>query len=471
VTLALAASVLLTGDGLPTPAWFVCAPPGAAPARGVVQLQPGGQLFLDKYLIGGSRGFRRVVTHPLRRRSPVVSARRARNRQPYVTVVRSGHRFRLWYDAARGRHGTALGVLESDDGIRWRGPLVLRTPRDIVYGASVVDHGVRAAGHGRYLLGYWNDGLRLARSRDGLRWTPVAGGPAVRSASDIVSIARDAAARRYLAFFKTFSTAADQYHGTPAYAPRDRRRLVAMSASRDGRRWSAPKRIFLPDRCEARLTEFYGLGGVTRHGNALVGFLRVLRDDLAATAGRRAAGIGYSVLAWSWDGRRWFRDRRPFLDRNPRPGTFDHAMAWADSAVDSGERTLVYYGAYALGHKIRPDTSRTIGVASIPRGRFVALRAPRAGRLVTTRLSLPHGDLRIDAEGARVDVAILDARRRPLPGFGFADCAVGRGGRVACRGGQPPSGRPLRIAIALRRGDLYGFGVFPGPRTPRTTRQ
>ena len=78
----------------------------------------------------------------------------------------------------------------------------------------------------------------------------------------------------------------------------------------------------------------------------------------------------------------WQRYREPFLDRNPDPGSWDHAMAWMSAAVPVGDEMLLYYGGYARGHKVEPKTERQIGLARMKRDRYVAL-APilRAGHI------------------------------------------------------------------------------------------
>jgi hypothetical protein len=135
------------------------------------------------------------------------------------------------------------------------------------------------------------------------------------------------------------------------YAPGPRagsgiRRLVGLSTSRDFVRWERPRRIFAPDGRDEGLLEFYGMGAMHVRGGLYIGFVRVLRDDLACDPGGPKDGIGYSVLATSRDGLTWRRHRAPFFDRNPERGAWDHAMAWIGAALPVGDEVLLYYGGY-----------------------------------------------------------------------------------------------------------------------------
>ena len=122
----------------------------------------------------------------------------------------------------------------------------------------------------------------------------------------------------------------------------------------------------------------------------MVSLVKVLRDDLNCEPDKTAAelrdtrrpyaGLGYTVLAWSRDGETWKRDTEPFLDRNPQPGTWDRAMAWADDQLIVGDYVYLYYGGYRWGHKAERFTERQIGFAHMPRDRMspLAPAMPRA---------------------------------------------------------------------------------------------
>jgi len=208
------------------------------------------------------------------------------------------------------------------------------------------------------------------------------------------------------------------------------------------------------------------MGGLIARGGLLIGMLRVLRDDLPADPGGDVRGIGYTVLAWSRDGQTWERDREAFLPRNPKPGSWDHAMTWADCQLGVGDETYIYYGGYARGHKVERFTERQIGLARMPVDRYVAREATGGdGQLVTRPVVLEGRGLTVNAavEG-RLQVRIRDLQGKPLVGFDLDDCEPIRGDSVrhAVRwkgGAMPPAGAPVQLEFVMTKGQLFGIGL------------
>ena len=98
----------------------------------------------------------------------------------------------------------------------------------------------------------------------------------------------------------------------------------------------------------------------------------------------------------------WHRYREPFLDRNPEPGSWDHAMTWMSMAVPAGDEVYLYYGGYARGHKIEARTERQIGLARMKKDRYVAMKPTGAAGTLRTRPFVMSGDrLTINASAAR----------------------------------------------------------------------
>jgi hypothetical protein len=175
-------------------------------------------------------------------------------------------------------------------------------------------------------------------------------------------------------------------------------------------------------------------------------------------------GIGYTVLAWSHDGERWTRDREPFLPRNPRPGSWDHAMTWGDDQLVIGDETFIYYGGYARGHKIERFTERQIGLARMPRDRYVAREAgPTEGQLQTRLVTLPAAPMTVNARvPGELRVRVVRPTGEPVRGFDWNDCAPVRGDGVALPvrwtgDVQGVAGKPVRLEFRLREGRLFGF--------------
>lgn len=407
-------------------------------------------LFIDNGEISAQTGLVHQIGQPAKL-GPIVDGASDHNFTPYVSVIQDGGRFRLWYDALLDGQ-RKLGYLESPDGVHFARPgRFLDFPAPASYGAAVVH---TAAG---YMLGWFGTpepgedavygGVRFAVSSDGLAgWRNLQPAPLfpvnqvglAAAAGDVLTFTIFQG--RYFAFVKMHGGG---YHGMTANMPFDGyRRLVGVMQSSDGVTWSPPAQIIAPDARDDGITEFYGMGGIVNRGGLLVGFLRVLRDDVAD-------GVGYTVLVWSRDGVTWQRDRQPFLDRSPMAG-WDHAMAWADAQVVDGGRTLVYYGGYETGHKDDWQTGRRLGVATMIRDRYVARAG--TGSLTTTGVRL-GGRLTVNAAvrgSLRVDVV--------RAGRLVARCTVsGDGADLRPRCGRRLPQGIVRLRFRLRDVSLYGF--------------
>jgi len=235
--------------------------------------------------------------------------------------------------------------------------------------------------------------------------------------------------------------------------------------SKDFVNWSPPRRIFVPDERDRGMAEFYGFRGAVARGSLLIGMLRVLRDDLPCDRDGPRNGIGYTVLARSRDGENWQRDREPFLDRNHTPGTWDHAMAWADSQVLIANHLLVYYGGYAGGHKVERFMERQIGLARLLKDRYVAWEARGIRGALRTRLLLANASgLTVNADvRGELRVRVLNERGQPVRGFDWKDCRAIKGDSVSHLGSRvrPLSalrGRCVRLEFRIWNGRLYAFG-------------
>lgn len=455
--------------------------------RSGLEIGPGPHLLLDEALIAQTEGLTRVVHRPERLDQPVLDSARFGTTQPYLSVIADPApdrpRFRIWYN-----RGPAIWHAESDDGFAWRDPHVA-WDLSRGYCASVIDdrdHGTDR--QRRFKLANWQStrklddsprddgGMYLGASPDGLNWSALPGNPALptwpvgwqrvvrHGVGDTVDLFYDPIHQQYGAAVKVHALPEDGYAPAPK-SGRIFRRLVGMSTSRDFVHWERPWRIFTPDDRDEGLLEFYGMAGVHARGPLLIGFVRVLRDDLPCDAGGPADGIGYSVLATSRDGIHWRRDREPFLDRNPERGSWDHAMSWIGGVLPLGNEFVVYYGGYARGHKIAPERERQIGLARLPLDRYVSRAAnAKGGALLTVPLVLAGERLRLNvqAHGGTIHVRLRDEAGRPWPGFHWSDAAPVAGdhhdAEVCWRDGAAlPKGATARLEFRLTSAELFGF--------------
>jgi hypothetical protein len=445
----------------------------------------GPQLFLDDYLIESMDGLKRVVRSPEPLPKPVLDSKTFGTTQPYMTVLRDPDtkRYRIWYN-----NKAAVWHAESDDGITWRNPRsVWETSH--CFGASVIDDGPSASDpQRRFKIANWqatriredkpgdDGGMWIGFSPDGLHWTGYEKNPALptwpegygkivpHGTQDIIDVFYDPSQKNYIVAVKTPAIAADGFAHTPR-AGQSIRRLVGMSTSKDFTNWQQPWRILQPNDQEEGLLEFYGMGGIHKRGGLYIGLVRALHDDLPCDAGGPPNGIGYATLAISRDCRNWHRFREPFLDRNPEPGSWDHAMTWMGCSLPMNEEMFFYYGGYARGHKIAPDSERQLGLARMKRDRYTALASNgQEGKLLTKPFRMPGGRITVNADAAKGEVLIrlLDRNSKPLPSMPEPAAQPIRGDTLAAdvRWQQPQKslrGQIARLEIQARNASIFGL--------------
>lgn len=430
-------------------------------------------------------GLKRVVQTPKRKPTPVLDSKTFGTTQPYMTVLRDSekNRYRIWYN-----NKAAVWHAESDDGIVWRNPQsVWETSH--CFGASLIDDGPSASDpQRRYKLANWqatriredkpgdDGGMWIGFSADGLRWTGYEKNPVLptwpegygeivpHGAQDIIDVFYDPSQKHYAVAMKTPAIVDDGFAQAPR-AGQSIRRLVGMSTSKDFVNWEKPWRILLPNDKEVGLLEFYGMGGIHKRGGLYIGLVRVLHDELPCDPGSPPNGIGYSVLAISRDGRSWHRFREPFLDRNPEPGSWDHALTWMGYALPIQDEMFLYYGGYARGHKIAPESERQIGLARMKRDRYVALTADRnEGKLLTKPFRMPNARITLNASAAdgEILVRLVGPDGKPLPSIGESAARPIRGDVLAAelQWPQPLQSfrrQTVRLEIVARKAAIFGL--------------
>ena len=159
------------------------------------------------------------------------------------------------------------------------------------------------------------------------------------------------------------------------------RRMVGQTSSKDLIHWTPFHPVVVSDPEASGFPEFYGMKPMVR-GGLYIGFLRTLRDDLPADEGGPVHGIGWTELCTSRNGEDWRRHRGTFVDRNRKPGTWDHAMAWVADCITAGDKELIYYCGYAKGHRVG---SRQMGIATLRKNRLGSQR----GIVAMAESSLP----------------------------------------------------------------------------------
>ncbi|MFC1784458.1 hypothetical protein ACFL0J_02355 [Candidatus Neomarinimicrobiota bacterium] len=455
------------------------------PSSNSISLNVGPHLFIDDFLIEDQYLLNRTVNNPTKLPDPIVWSgwNKDQQWQPYHSVLFDEERkiFRMWYNTPIDTIEVSrchIGYMESEDGINWIRPhRVLEDPHEIQFGASVIDRGKDfIETNERYIFAtHLRPGLRISTSPDGFNWTSISDEPVFLHNHDISSLHWDPIRQRYIAIISNrLNGYEDKNHPTQND---DKRRIPHQNFSKDLVDWDEIQPIFEPKigvPIEKGETQFYAMSGVITRGDIMIGLVKILRDDLNATAGktakemgdmnRKAAGIGYTVLAWSRDGETWQRDHQPFILNNPIPGTFDHAMAWGDEQIVVDDKTFIYYAGYERGHKINRFNERHTGFASMLRDRYVSRDADLfEGYLITKPIILNGNSITVNAniyESCRV--RLLDEHQRPIQGYDWVEL---NGDSVAHSVKWETdldriTNKPVRLEFRMKKTQLFGFDLL-----------
>lgn len=183
-------------------------------------------------------------------------------------------------------------------------------------------------------------------------------------------------------------------------------------------------------------------------------------------------------LLTSRDGIAWKRagDREPFL-RQGMDGSSTSGMIFANPwLLPIGDELWLYYSGTLRSHR-RPSSeaeedgfARRTGIfrASMRRDGFISADAGYAGGEFTTPLVTFAGDrLELNCDGSAggwLQVEMLDAEGRPIPGYSLAECDDVRGNglskTVAWKGDADVSflsGQPVRLRFVMRGMKLFAL--------------
>ena len=450
-------------------------------------LGSGPHLFIDDYLIEGTEGLTRTLHQPASSPDPILRVGDGTGHREVLFHVRVLHDqergqspFRMWYVAGfeGAENRWSYGYAESNDGLQWRlpelglvdirGSRANNVVRSGAYCIFLVDRGPGFQDTARRYASLYSGGASFSAtySPDGLRWTDDPKNPLCRDREgvmeDRLAGCWDPLRERYLLTTGYSGRPEDGFRGKPPFHREGHRRMVGQMASEDLVHWTPFRPIVVADPEQPGFWEFYGMKPTVR-GTLYLGFLRVLRDDLPADQDGPVNGIGWTELCTSRDGEHWVRQPGVFLDRDHRPRTWDHAMAWVGDIVTVGDQELIYYGGYAMGHKVG---ARQVGVATLRRDGFVSRDAgPEGGTLRTPLFIWDAEQVMLNATvGGEMRVRVLAESGLPIPGFFWRDCGPVRGDSLAhavrWKGDRCAlTGKAVRLEFYLRDAELYGFDL------------
>ncbi len=417
----------------------------------------------------------------------------------YVTVLRDGDRFRLYYRGGGDLGREVTCVAESDDGRRWTRPAlglfafrgskennIVWTGERKAYDEShnfspFIDQNPAARPSQRYKavtldkVGSGDDrhnALAAFESPDGIHWKKMREEPILdEGAFDSHNTAFwDTVAGHYVCYLRV---------------GREGKRSISRSTSRDFLHWTRPEPLDFGD---TPLEHFYtnGIVPYVHEPRLYLGFpMRFVPPSDRGFVGlekRKTDGLSDAVFMSSHDGLRWDRTfmeafLRPGLDPQNWGGAHGNSTpAWGLLATSPSELSIYWsehYGNYPEGDSVpqlRRGTLRTDG--------FVSIHAPYSGGEWSSKPLVFHGNtLTINVSTSAVgsvQVEIQDAEGHPIPGYTLDDCPEIWGDEIArvvsWRKGQslaPLAGRRVRLRFVMRDADLFALRfVEQSPAAP-----
>jgi hypothetical protein len=452
------------------------------------------QLFLDDFIVDNRWSLRpkreevlRVFHAPKKHAgNPLIAGNTG-----YVSVVRDPEAkvFRMWYQTHRWHEAGektgndyAVAYAESADGLTWKQPeLGLfdwkgTRANNIVWmgkgnrrasGPHIITVPEKDRRGYRFIMTYHTiEGLQVVGSKDGIHWDEPNDSHLTKLHSDTQNcIVYDEVAGEYVMFCRAkdrylAGAAGDVIDGVrDVRAAGESRRVARMSGKDLWAPWSGlPETILLPDELDMQrgFNRFYGMSA-KRYAGIHWGFVWPfkLNTDIV------------TELTWSRDGWNWQRfPTRPRVFELGAEGSWDDGMIFGSADwVEMGDEWWLYYAGSDGPHESK-ERKAGIGLAKIRREGFISMHGPAGGGVVCTRqIKWPGGELVVnaDAHEGELQVRVSGDKRKPLPGYDYADGQVFSGDSVAHEiawKGKPLDalkGEVVRLEFFLKNADLYSF--------------
>ena len=468
----------------------------------VVSLTNHPQLFLDDHCVGNMSNLTRQMQQPLKfEGNPIMPVEHPWEQmhmyRPSVIFEPQANQFRMHYTTiapAKPKASVAICYADSDDGFTWRKAMSDRflyqgRPSNIVPGPA---HAIKTPHHadrpyigvfGKILTGdkFTGRGLHVASSPDGLDW------PTPRSITDtkcdtVPSIVWHEPVQRYFVY-----TRAQMHHRALA----GHVRMTGVMESADFENWTPKRAINLIP--ESQGFPYVQAHALTAHayGDLLLGEVPILTLE---EKGNNFLGRFDIQLATSRDGWTWHQVADGAVFISPGPENWDRWYVHSTSMTRKDDTLYFYYNGRAQKHgavrqmleqgmKVEvPTPEGSIGVATLPADRFVALQpidSANPGVLDTPPVRFTGRDLLVNAEVDPADLQVeliaeqgplVQYQSAPVPGFEREHAALIRHDDLRYRVvwhsggtdrnlGDAPSDQPVIIRFSLHRGKLFAFQV------------
>jgi len=260
-------------------------------------------------------------------------------------------------------------------------------------------------------------------------------------------------------------------------------RRIAMAESPDLENWTEPRVIVHPEETDGPCTQFYGMPALVYEDEYFIGVIDYLETSLGevdsdhvfnAVAYSKWLGLVDGRIAYSYDGRGWFRpDRRHILLPRTKPGEFGCGGSYCKSMEVGKDGTVNFYSSgNIMNHGVTvegyPYTESRLMHHTMRHDGFCYLE-PRGWGYIATRPLVIRGDEltvnHISSIDGRVKVQVSDFHRNPLPGFTFEDCIELKGdqvyGKVRWKGNKSIADLPNkeRVRIEFKFIDTWLYAI------------
>ena len=479
---------------------------------------PGLHLFLDDVEVQDHPGFVRKVQRPERvRTEPVLKPDRpweGKAVQLWGSVLYDDDEncFKMWYYSSnndlyeRTGQGHFMCYATSKDGVAWEKPelgIVAcegSSANNIVYPPPGVHYGLDPWGvvkdpqeqdpSKRYKMGMYQQrptadapqetptmdrqernalrkvlfdkirdhhGMYAAFSPDGIHWRLDDRNYVPRS-GDAGALVYDPMQRRYLATSRRYETLMDHF----VLEWKQYRRVIALSSSEDFVHWTPLKTIVKPDDFDDPRDQLYVMTPFV-YGNQYIGFIGMLHS--ATELGPVQLATARHLDHWQRVGR-----REEFLPVGS-PGAWDGAWASLSSNPPAlvGDTLYMWYSGRPQAHGTEGNSTSSIGLVTLGKDRFVALRCGiGGGELMTEPIEVVGPRLGVNATCLFGNLQVRVIAEASVPeGFDFDSCnGLARGDETDCeitwgqerRDLTPFVGREIRLHFRVDNAtSLYAY--------------
>ena len=448
--------------------WIFC-PSLSSAQDGVFDLGNKLELFVDSQRIERLEGVK-LTLHSPREAETAIKFDEAWEGvgSAYVTVLKDGDKFRMYYRGATLNKPEVTCLAESPDGITWTKPKLGlfewegSKENNIVWMGSGTHNftpfldtlpGVPAYQRYKAIAG---NGKGQAKgkdsyiSADGVQWRLLSDKPGITNgAFDSQNLAYwDSNRQKYVCYFRVFT---------------DRIRDIAVSTSDDFLTWSDTKLIEMPRPHE----HFYTNATVNyfRAPHYYLAFPKRFIPNRKSLPDHTVTGISDAVLLTSRDGLHFDRQFksaliRPGLDID-NWGDRSQMPAWGLHQTSPTEMSLYYSRHYRVStaHMVR-GVFRLDGIAS-------AQADYEGGEVLTKPLKFTGKQLVLNfstSAAGSVRVEVQDLEGRPLPGYSLDESPELYGDSISQPytwsknlTAAPLAGKPVRLRFVLKDADLYSY--------------